>query len=342
MTDELRWGIIGTGSIAHQFARGLAHSRTGRLVAVGSRRRETAEEFGDEFGVAHRHAGYDALLDDADVEAIYIATPHPFHAEWAVAAAEARKHILCEKPLAINHAQAADIVGAARRNDVFLMEAFMYRCHPQTARLVELLREGAIGDVGSIQATFSFRTGWNPDGRLLKKELGGGGILDVGCYCTSMARLIAGAARGEDFAEPVELKGCGHLGETGVDEWAVASLKFPGGILAELATGVRLTQQNVVRIYGTEGHIEVPSPWIPAREGGAVHIRLHKGGETQRMEIETGDWLYGIEADTVAEHLENRQAAPPAMTWDDTLGNMKALDRWRAEIVLEYEADREA
>jgi predicted dehydrogenase len=342
MTDELRWGIIGTGSIAHQFARGLAHSRTGRLVAVGSRRRETAEEFGDEFNVAHRHAGYDALLDDADVEAVYIATPHPFHAEWAVAAAEAGKHILCEKPLSINHAEAADIVEAARHNDVFLMEAFMYRCHPQTARLVGLLREGAIGDVGSIQATFSFRTGWNPDGRLLRKELGGGGILDVGCYCTSMARLIAGVARGEDFAEPLELKGCGHLGETGVDEWAVASLKFPGGILAELATGVRLTQQNVVRIYGTEGYIEVPSPWIPAREGGSVHLFLHKGGETHKIEIETGDWLYGIEADTVAAHLQNRQAAPPAMTWDDTLGNMKALDRWRAEIGLEYEADREA
>jgi len=342
MADQLRWGIIGTGSIAHQFARGLAHSRTGRLVAVGSRRQVTAEQFGDEFDVPHRHASYDALLQDDDVEAVYIAAPHPIHAEWAVAAAEAGKHILCEKPLAMNHAQAAEIVDAARRSDVFLMEAFMYRCHPQTARLVELVRDDAIGDVASIQATFSFRSGWDPQSRLLDKNLGGGGILDVGCYCTSMARLIAGVATGQHFAEPVELKGCGHLGETGVDEWAIASLKFPGGILAQLATGVRLAQQNAVRIYGTDGYIDVPSPWTPARQGGATSILLHKGGETLEIEVETGEWLYGLEADTVAAHLEDRQAAPPAMTWDDTLGNMKALDLWRAEIGLEYEADRQA
>ncbi len=342
MAEQLLWGIIGTGSIAHQFARGLADSQTGRLVAVGSRSQETADAFGEEFDVARRHAGYDALLQDTDVEAVYIATPHPFHAEWAIAAAEAGKHILCEKPLGINHAQAAAIVEAARVNDVFLMEAFMYRCHPQTARLVELVRDGAIGEVGSIQAAFSFRTGWEPRSRLLDRRLGGGGILDVGCYCTSMARLIAGVARERNFTEPVELKGCGHLGETGVDEWAVACLRFPGGILAELAAGVRLAQQNSVRIYGSDGYLEVPSPWIPAREGGTATILLHKGGGTEEIRVETDRWLYGIEADTVAAHLEQRQAAPPAMTWDDSLGNMKALDRWRAEIGLEYDADRTA
>jgi predicted dehydrogenase len=127
------------------------------------------------------------------------------HAEWAIKTAEAGKHILCEKPLTLNYPQAMAVIEAAQRNDVFLMEAFMYRCHPQTAKLVELIKDRVIGDVRFIQASFSFHAGVNPESRLLNNALGGGGILDVGCYCTSMARLIAGAALGQRFAEPIEV-----------------------------------------------------------------------------------------------------------------------------------------
>ena len=182
MAKHLRWGIIGTGGIAHRFAQGVQHSKTGELIAVGSRRQETADAFAKEFGVPHRHASYEALLADEDVDAIYVSTPHPMHAEWAIKSAEAGKHILCEKPLAINHAEAMAVVEAARENDVFLMEAFMYRCHPQMRRVVELVREGAIGRVCMIQATFSFQGGTDPKSRLMNNALGGGGILDVGCY----------------------------------------------------------------------------------------------------------------------------------------------------------------
>ncbi len=336
MADRLRWGIIATGNIAHKFAAGLAHSRTGDLVAVGSRSMESARRFGDEVGAPNRHGSYEDLLGDPEVEAVYIATPHPMHAEWAIKAAEAGKHVLCEKPLALNHAQAMAAIRAAREHDVFLMEAFMYRCHPQTHRLIELVREGAVGEVRLVRAVFSFHAGSGPEGRLFNPELGGGGILDVGGYPISMARLIAGVAVGKDFEEPVEFKGCGHIGETGVDEWAVASLRFPSGILAELACGVRLQRYNPVVVCGSEGRIEVPWPWIPAREGGEVAILLHRGDETEEIAVQTDDWLYGIEADTVAENLERRSAAPPAMSWEDTLGNMKALDRWRREIGLTY------
>jgi len=342
MGEKLCWGIIGTGNIAKVFARGLAHSKTGTLVAVGSRRRESADGFAEEFDVPNRHGSYEALLADDEVQAVYVATPHPMHPEWAIKAIEAGKHVLCEKPLAISHAEAMAVVEAAERNDVFLMEAFMYRCHPQTKKLVELIRQGVIGEVRVIQATFSFHAGWNPEGRLFRNELGGGGILDVGCYCTSMARLLAGAAVGADFAEPIEVTGCGHLGETNVDEWAIASLRFPGDIVAQLATGVRVAQENVVRVFGSEGHLLVPQPWIPGREGGSTEIHVYgKGGQGAKVYgIDTDDWLYGIEADTVAEHLEKRQAAPPAMTWADTLGNMKTLDLWRQAIGLVYEAEK--
>ncbi|MEW6752713.1 MAG: aldo/keto reductase [Candidatus Latescibacterota bacterium] len=346
MATALRWGIIGAGGIARTFARGLEKSKTGKLVAVGSRTREKAEAFGAEMHVpAERcYGGYDELLADAQVQAVYIATPHPMHAQWAIRAAEAGRHILCEKPIGINQYEAMAIVEAARRHDVFLMEAFMYRCHPQTARLVELVRQGAVGEVRVIQATFSFHAGFSPDGRLFANELGGGGILDVGCYCTSLSRLVAGAALGLPFAEPLEVRGAGHLGQTGVDEWAVATARFPGDILAQWATGVSLNQENVVRVFGSEGHILVPSPWIPAREGGAVKIlvKANRDKEPREIQVKTSDFLYALEADTVAANLERRQAPSPAMSWDDTLGNMRALDLWRASFGFTYAREQAA
>ncbi len=341
MGETLSWGILGAGNIARTFARGVAESRMGRLVAVGSRTQETADRFGDEVGVPHRHGSYEALLADPDVQAVYIGTPHPMHAEWAIRAAEAGKHILCEKPLTLNHAEAMAVVEAARRYDVFLMEAFMYRCHPQTARLVELIREGAIGEVRVIHATFSFDAGDNPDSRLLRHDLGGGGILDVGCYTASMARLIAGAAAGQTVAEPLDVSAVGHIGlRSRVDEWTVAALRFPGDIVAQLAAGVRVNQENVVRVYGSEGSILVPEPWTPARDGGSTRILLYQNGvaEPREVTVEATASLYAIEADTVAAHLEARQA--PAMTPDDSLGNMRTLDRWREAIGLTYDAER--
>jgi len=341
MSEKLAWGILGTGNIAKVFARGVAGSRTGVVVAVGSRGRASAEAFGGQFGIPRRHDSYEALLADPDVQAVYISTPHPLHAEWAIKAAEAGKHVLCEKPLTLNGAQAMAVVEAARRNDVFLMEAFMYRCHPQTARLVELIRAGAIGDVRVISATFSFDVGDNPTSRLLRNDLGGGGILDVGGYCVSMARLIAAAACGTDVAEPIEVTGCAHIGAASrVDEYAGATLLFPGGILAQLTTGVRATGDNVARIVGSKGSILVPEPWVPARDGGTTKIIVQRDGEPAPREIvvETDEGLYALEADTVAAHIDARQA--PAMTWDDTLGNMKTLDRWRAAIGLVYDVER--
>ena len=341
MSDKLRWGLLATGNIAHKFATGLAKSRTGQLVAVGSRSLEKAQAFGKEFGCERCHGSYEALLADPEVQAVYISTPHPQHAQWAIAAARAGKHILCEKPIGINFPQAMAIIEAARAADVFLMEAFMYRCHPQTAKLVELLRAKVIGEVRVIKAAFSFHAGFNADSRLFKNDMGGGGILDVGCYATSMARLVAGIATGGTMAEPIEVKGVGYLGQTGIDEYTVCTMKFPGDILASLGTGVSVYQDQTVQIFGTGGWISIPQPWIPAREGGAVKILVQKHGQPlEEITVETGDFLYALEADMVADNLAKRQGAFPAMTWDDTLGNMQALDRWRESIGLTYDMEK--
>lgn len=343
MGETLSWGIIGTGRIAHTFAEALRRSETARLAAVGSRRRESADAFGDEFDVPNRHGSYESLLADEAVEAVYISTPHPMHAEWGVKAARAGKHILCEKPLTLNYPEAMAVVEAARANDVFLMEAFMYRCHPQTAKLVELIRDGAIGEVRMVYGAFGFDAPLDPAGRLFSQELGGGGILDVGCYPVSMARLIAGAASGADFLDPADVVGVGRVGEVSrVDEWAAASLKFPNGVIAQVATAVRVNLDNTVRISGSEGWMLLPSPWGLGRGAGSTKILLHRRGSEQPEEIaiESARPIYTLEADTVAANLEQRQAPPPAMTWDDSLGNMRTLDRWREAIGLVYDSER--
>src|SRR5688572_7857424 len=284
-SSKLNWGILGTGNIAKAFAQGLAVSKTGKLVAIGSRSQEKADAFGAELNVPHRHGSYDALLADPDVDAIYIATPHPQHAEWAIKAAEAGKHLLVEKPLGMNAHEASAIVEAALEHDVFLMEAFMYRAHPQTKRLIELLRSDVIGDVRVIHATFSFHANFNPDSRIYSNALGGGGILDVGCYPVSMARLVAGIAVGQDFADALELKGVAHLGATGIDEWAAAAARFPGDVVAQLACAVAVQMENAVRIDGTDGSIVIPDPWAPARDGGTWKIVITRKGEKQPREI---------------------------------------------------------
>lgn len=340
MSTTLNWGILAAGSIARTFARGVQQSKTGKLVAVGSRDQSKADAFAQEFDIPHAHDSYEKLLSDPQVQAVYIATPHPMHAQWAIKAAEAGKHILCEKPIALNAADTMAILQAARDNDVFLMEAYMYRVHPQTATLVELIQRKAIGELRMIDATFSFAAGFNPDQRLFKNALGGGGILDVGGYTTSMVRLLAGAAMGKPFAEPLIVRGVGHLGQTGVDEYAAAVMEFPGEIIAQVATGVRLNQENRVILYGTEGRIVVSDPWIPAREGGTVGFTIHRNGkDPEEVKIEAG-WLYALEADTVARYLDQRQASSPAMSWEDTLGNMQTLDRWRESIGLMYESEK--
>jgi predicted dehydrogenase len=340
MHQRLQWGILGSGTIARAFAQGLAGSDAGKLIAIGSRDQARADAFAHEFHASHSYGSYDALLADPEVEAVYIATPHPTHATWAIRCAAAKKHVLVEKPIAMNHAEASAIIAAARANGVFLMEAFMYRCHPQTQKLVELIKDGAIGQVRVIQATFSFHARFDASHRLFNPQLGGGGILDVGGYCASMARLIAGVARGADFAEPLDISASGHLGESGVDEWAIAALRFPGDVLATLSCGVSVAQENFVRVFGSEGHLAVPTPWTPARDGGSSRIVLHpKNAPAQEIVIDSPQQLYSIEADAVAGSLDARQC--PAMRWADTLGNMLLLDRWRAAIGLVYEADKQ-
>jgi predicted dehydrogenase/aryl-alcohol dehydrogenase-like predicted oxidoreductase len=354
---NVRWGILGTGRIAHTFAKAVEESESGKLVAVASRTRESADLFGREFGLIRLYEGYDGLLDDPEVDSVYISLPNHLHARWTVRCAQAGKHILCEKPLAVNYPEAMTAVEAARSNDVFLMEAFMYRCHPQTTKLVELIAAGEIGEVRHIEAHFSYNMGGPKEDIRRQSAAGGGGIMDVGCYCMSMARLIAGAATGTGVAEPVvesdgyrsqmRIKAFAAIGaHNRVDEWASAVVDFPGNILATLTCGLQVRIDPALRIWGSAGHIVVPNPWFPgdARYGGeeGSRILVFRDGDSEELVVGGGSSLYAIEADTVARYIEDRRASYPCMSWADSLGNMKALDVWRKEIGLIFDCEKEA
>jgi len=339
-TKPVNWGIIGPGTIARTFAGGIAHSETGKLVAIGTRDPDKAG-LAEQFPGARIVAGYQALIDDAEVEAIYIATPHVGHAEWAIKAIRAGKHVLVEKPIALSSFQAEAIYHEARKAGVFAGEAYMYRLHPQTAKLVDLVKSGAIGEIRMIKSSFGFDMGSVKEGhRLFANDLAGGGILDVGGYPVSMARLIAGAAQGKPFAEPDKVFGVAHLGQTGADEWASALLQFPGGITAEVSCSIMAKQDNVLRIIGSNGRIDVADFWFASgHEGGTGRIEIiAKDGTSRTVDVKEDRWLYSFEVDAAGEAIRGGRTefAAPGMSWADSVANLRVMDQWRAAVGLEY------
>ena len=243
--------------------------------------------------------------------------------------------MLLEKPFTMDAAGAARVVEAARARGVFLMEAFMYRCHPMTRELVRRLQDGAIGRILHVRAEFGFRKRRDPANRLYNLVLGGGAILDVGCYPASFARLVAGIAAGRPFAEPTSIAATAQLGPTGADELASALLTFESGVTATLGTAIHHVTGRSATIFGEEGHIVVPDPWAPEshRHGRKTSFGVHRDGhEPELVAFETDRDTYALEAELVADALPATEAPWPAMTWGDTLGNMKLLDTWRAAL----------
>ncbi|MER9106676.1 aldo/keto reductase [Mesorhizobium sp. M0239] len=340
-TTPIRWGILGPGSIAQSFAGGVADSRTGKLVAIGARN-PAKPGLAESFPRARILDGYDALLADPEIDAVYISIPHPGHAQWAIKAAEAGKHVLCEKPLALTAFEADAMMHAARKAGTFLGEAFMYRLHPQTLKLVELIRSGVIGEIRMIKSSFGFAMPrFMPEHRLYANDLAGGGILDVGGYPVSMVRLIAGAAAGKPFAEPDKVVGTAHLGQSGVDEWASALLQFPGGIVAEASCSISLNQDNVLRILGTKGRIEVPDFWFAGgnRDVGLGQIDvIASDGTRETISVNEKRHVYSFEVDAAGEAIRagGQEFAWPGMAWAESLGTLRVLDKWRAAAGLEY------
>jgi len=335
----VRWGILGTGKIARIMAIAIRESRDGELTNVGSRSAERGAAFATEFGLP-QHGGYDVVVTDPSVDVVFVGLPHPMHREWAVAAAEAGKHVLCEKPVGVNHAEAAAIVEAARRHDVFLLEAFAYRSHPQTHRLVELLRMEQVGEVRVIDAVFGYDAGPAPENYLMVHELAGGAILDVGCYTTSMTHLIAATVADRPAVSAREVSGGASIGPTGVDHSAAATITFDGGLLARVATSIQAELESSVRIVGSGGRITIPSPWLPGRIGDRAMIVVERRGVgIEEIDVPLDAGVYAVEVDAVNDAIRKGERSSTVMPWEDSLENMRTLDRWRESVGLRYAAD---
>ncbi len=343
----VNWGIIGPGHIARVFCNGLRFSTTGQATAVASRDKSKADKFAAMFSIATVHDSYADLLADTAVDAVYIATIHPAHLEWVTKAAQAGKHILVEKPMGMNSREVVAMTAAAQANDVFLMEAFMYRCHPQINKLTTLIQDGAIGAVKLVRSSFGYNAQFNPSSRAYNHALAGGGIMDVGCYPASAARLVAGAVSGQSFLDPIEVKASGIIGETGVDYIAAATLRFDNGVMGQISTAITCNIPGEIVVFGSAGVLTIPQPWLPsspcrsAQEALGLdtkfppsEILLERQGQIETIVVAADRDLFTYEADMVAEHIAARQA--PAMNWADSQGNIQLLDEWRAQVGLVY------
>lgn len=333
----LRWGIMATGNIAGAFARGLASSYRGELAAVSSRSIESAKKFASQYGDVEAFGSHEELLAQEEIDAVYIASPHPFHAQMAIAAAQAGKHILCEKPMAMNKTEIEAIISAAQASGVRLVEAYMYRCHPQTVKVAQLIRDGIIGQVSLVQAAFGFHAPFNEEGRLFSKKLGGGGILDVGGYPASFACMVANLASGSEEVEVSCQGSLGHIdARCDTDTIAISNLSFSNGMNAQISCSTQLSQNNQVRIYGSKGWIDIPEPWIVAPNGGdwSIDLHLNSADKPEKISGSEARGLYGIEADTFAQIVAGETPEAPYMSIADTRRVNQVLDDWQEQIRL--------
>jgi D-xylose 1-dehydrogenase (NADP+, D-xylono-1,5-lactone-forming) len=302
---------MSTAAINRLFLAGVRDSAEIEVVAVASRTPDTAERFAREHGIERALASYEALLADPEVEVVYIPLPNSMHIDWSVQALEAGKHVLCEKPLSRRTSEVDRAFDVAEREGRLLMEAFMYRHHPQTERLVQMVQEGAVGHVQMIRAAFSFRARDRSDIRLAA-GLDGGALMDVGCYCVSGARLIAG--------EPERVAAEQTVGGDGVDVAFTATMRFSGDVLAHFDAGLTLPpERDELEVIGEAGALFLGDPWHCRQP--LIELRRESGSE--RIEVQAAD-PYRLEGENMSAAI--RGEAPPLLGREDAVGQARAIE----------------
>ncbi|MDQ3822463.1 MAG: Gfo/Idh/MocA family oxidoreductase [Actinomycetota bacterium] len=311
MAEPVRWGVLSTARINDAVIRGARKSDRVEIVAVASRDQARADAYAREHGYRRAYGSYDALLADPDLEAVYISLPNSLHVEWSVRALEEGKHVLCEKPLDRSPDEVERAFDAAERADRFLMEAFMWRHHPQSLRLKQLVEEGAIGELRLIRSAFSFQLTRLEDVRM-RPELQGGSLLDVGCYCVSAARLLAG--------EPDVVYGEQVLSPSGVDVRFAGTMRFPRAVIAHFDCAFDLPARSVVEAVGSEGSLVASDPFIL---GDARRLELRRDGSVET--VDTGHTnKYQLEFENLSDAIRGR--ADPLLGRADALGQARTLD----------------
>lgn len=324
MTKSIKWGILGTGNIAEKFTSDLKFAQFGEAAAVGSRTLESAERFAAKFGIPQAHASYEELAHNPEIDAIYIATPHPFHKDNALMCLKAGKAVLCEKPFTLNASELEELAAYAKENGRFLMEGMWTRFLPAIEQVKTWIREGKLGEVLHMKADFGFRTSYNPEGRLFNPALGGGALLDVGIYTMSMAALVFGT-------NPEKLVSTAHIGETGVDEQHTILLDYGAGKTAAISAAIRVGLSNDTYIFGTEGCVHIPSFF------NAFKATLLQNGKVVEEFVDDRESLgYHFEADEVARCLDEGRTESEGIPLNESIAIMKLLDQARAQWGLSY------
>ncbi len=291
-TNRVRWGVMSTANIGRRAVNpAIQASVNGELTAVASRDESVARKFAEEGGFPRWYGTYDALLEDDRVDAVYIPLPNSMHREWAIRAAEAGKHVLCEKPLALTAAECLEMDAAAREHGVKLMEAFMYRFHPRTERVIAMVAEGALGELQMIRSAFTFKLQGPGNIRLLP-EMGGGSLMDVGCYCVNVSRTLAGA-------EPIAVQATSQPAPTGVDARMVGTLRFPNGVLAQFDSALNMARREVCEVAGVDGWLEVPSAFLPGKDDAT--FTEHRGRDGRREHTVPGADEYQLMVEHFAD-----------------------------------------
>jgi predicted dehydrogenase len=315
----IRWGVIGTGGIAHTFAADLEHTDSGSVVAVGSRRQETADAFGERFGVSRRYDSYEALVEDPEVDVVYVSTPHPMHHPDAMLALRAGKHVLVEKPFTMNAAEAEEIVAEARSRGLFAMEAMWARFLPHMREVRRLLAEGVLGEVVMVHADHSQWFEQDASHRLFAPELGGGALLDLGIYPVSFASMVLGT--------PDRVVAMSDPAFTGVDAQTSILLGYESGAHAVLNCTLRAAGPTWAAIVGTDGRIEIEGSFYQP----VSFTLIPRGGEPQRMFDPPAEGGLRHEADEVARRVQAGELESPEMPLDETVSIMRTMDAVMAQ-----------
>lgn len=325
MTEKIRWGILGTGKIAHSFAEGLAAVPGAEIAAVGSRSPETARAFAGEFGVPHAHGSYEELAKNINVDVVYIATPHSLHEENCLMCIDAGKAILCEKPFTINAGQAERVIAAARANKLFLMEAMWTRYIPLTVHLRRLLADGAIGDVEMFVAGLGMTPHHLPPTHyILQAELGGGILLDAGVYPVSLASMVF-------RKQPQRIAGLAEF-QNGVDVQDALTFEYDGGGMAVMHITLKAQIPPEFAVFGSAGRIRVHPPLF--RPTRLTLTRPGRDDEIIEMPLEGNGWNYQAVEVQACMHAGKTESA--VMPLDETLAIMQTLDRVRALWNFKY------
>lgn len=312
---KIKWGVISTANIGRWAVNpAIQASSNSELIAVASRDTQTAADFAEQWNIPRPYGSYEALLDDAEIDAVYIPLPNSLHREWTIKSADAGKHVLCEKPLGLTEAECREMSAAADANNVIFMEAFMYRFHPRTERVLEMIQDGVVGELKMIQSTFTFRL-TKPDNIRLQPELGGGALMDVGCYCINVSRTMAGS-------EPVEVQAFESKAPTGVDNMMAGTMRFSNDVFASFECGLNTKRRESYEIGGTEASLRVADAFLPGTDD--VIIEEHRDGEGPVLHSVAGVDEYQCMVEHFAECALN--GADPRYSADEAALNMRVIE----------------